>query len=152
MNINPTPVFALAGVWVESMKLDIPELSDEKLNELASRIKPLVRDKTGNARNIRPVDLRSVAYTWSPKRVGEPVTSLESLAEFRCLHRYGYYGMFKPSIAEVICQIPANLIDRATHFEIVQSPKWANDLNEEQAALNAGFHVSTVRLYRAPTE
>jgi hypothetical protein len=73
--------------------------------------------------------------------------ALISLGEFQCLHTYAYYGFFKPSVAEVLAQLPERFLS-ATHFEIVNSPRKASDLNDQKKALNAGFHVSTVRVYK----
>lgn len=130
------------------MKLSIPDISDDALRDLAEKVKPLIRDRDdGKPYNIRACHLRDVAYTWSPRLVGDPVENLTTIGQFQCLHRYGYYGMFKPSIAEVLCQMPKELADSSEYFEIVKQPNWANDLNEEREALNAGFHVSTVRTY-----
>ena len=132
------------------MSLKIPKLTNTELEALYEKIRPLVRGKDGNAYPIERVDLRKVSFTWDPKLLKEPITALHSLGEFRCLHTYGYYGLFKPSIDEVLSQIPANLVDAATYFEIVKQPGNQADLGEEQEALNAGFHVSTVRVYSKP--
>jgi hypothetical protein len=61
------------------------------------------------------------------------------------LHRYGYHGFFKPSIAEVLCQMPAGL--DADFFEVI-GPETAEDLNNELDALKAGFHVATTIFYK----
>ena len=60
------------------------------------------------------------------------------------------YGMFKPSIAEVISCIPEYMWKKVYAFEIVDKPRDASDLNKEREALNAGFHVATTRLYLKP--
>ncbi len=157
-------------------KFKIPEISDAKLAELVQRIKPVVRmarvktsmrkTKTGGVRitqilhllgkmvpwesgrlhYIRPVDPRSVAYTWEPKHTKE-ARGLQPIRDITTLHTYGFYGFFKPSIAEVLAQIPEDILDSVVAFEIVKHPETADDLNKDIDALNAGFHVATTRLY-----
>jgi hypothetical protein len=125
--------------------IKIPEIADDRLNELCARIKPVIEFK-GVKHYIKPCHLRNVAYTWDATKAAKapPLTELRVI---RTYHTYGYYGMFKPSIAEVIAQIPPDVIDQVTEFEIVKRPLEAKDLNEEKRALNAGFHVATTVLY-----
>lgn len=124
----------------------IPEVPNERIEELAERIKPVVQFGQENRCYIKPVDLFNIAYTWDPK-VADKATGLKSLCDITTYHTYGYYGFFKPSIAEVLAQIPAEHLDKVVAFEIVGSPKTADDLNREHEALNAGYHVATTRLY-----
>lgn len=125
--------------------IQIPEISDERLNELAGRIKPVI-EFNGVKHYIKPCHLRTTAYTWDAKKRA-PAPALKPIREIRTYHTWGHYSMFKPSIAEVIAQIPADVIDQVTEFEIVQRPQEAKDLNEEKRALDAGFHVATTVLY-----
>ena len=130
---------------VAEKRVWIPKISDEKLNELASRIKPFVRFE-GVAYYIEPVDLRRTAFTWDPKPT-ERVNGLLSLCDIKTYHTYGAPVFFKPSIAEVIVAIPVEHLDKVVAFEMVKTPETADDLNEEPEALNAGYHVATARLY-----
>lgn len=124
----------------------IPEVSKERIRELAERIKPVVQFVRNGRCYIKPVDLFGIAYTWNPKSAGK-ATGLKPLCDITTYHTYGYYGMFKPSIAEVLAQIPAEHLDKVVAFEIVDSPKDADDLNRQSKAINAGYHVATTRLY-----
>lgn len=128
--------------------MTIPKITDERLNELYAQIKPVIREN-GKIREVKlkTDDLRNISYIWEPEFTGEPIEGLKPIGEFRCLHTYGYYGLFKPSAAEVLCQIPENMLSEAKFFEIVKGPKDGNDLNKEREALNKGFHVSKVRVY-----
>jgi hypothetical protein len=132
-------------ITLTAPQLRIPEITDERLNELFKRIKPVV-EFNGVKHYIRKCHLRTTAYTWDAKKTKE-APALKEVRSIRTLHTYGYYGFFKPSIAEVIAQIPEDLIDQVTEFEIVKRPLNADDLNEEKRAVNAGFHVATVALY-----
>lgn len=125
--------------------LEIPKITDERLAALAARIKPVVRNRNNALAYVAPCDLRNEAFTWDPK-ITRRADNLVKHATIRTLHTYGYYGFFKPSIAEVLAQIPADLIEQTVAFETV-GPADADAINEESAALNAGFHVATTRLY-----
>ena len=128
-------------------KVWIPEVSEDRIRELAERIKPVVQFARKGKCYIKPVDLFNVAYTWSPESA-EVVTGLKPLCDITTYHTFDYYGFFKPSIAEVLAQIPAEHLDKVIAFEIVGRPfSDVDDLNKEQEALNAGYHVATTRLY-----
>lgn len=125
----------------------IPEIPDEEMRRRAERIKPVVdfgfpRGK----RYIKPVDLHTIAYTWDPKPAGKP-PPLKVIKDIRTLHSWGHYALFKPSIGEVLAQIPEDVLDQVIAFEIVVKPECADDLNAEREAVNDGFHVATTRLY-----
>ena len=130
--------------------MKIPTISDARLAELAAQIKPAGRKlENGALCYIKPGHLRNEAFQWSPKwgsRVVKPV----KMATVRTLHTYGFYGFFKPSVAECIAQIEADLspemLAQAIAFE-VRGPSDAKALNDESAALNAGFHVATTIVY-----
>jgi hypothetical protein len=130
-------------------KIWIPEISDEKLEKLAKRIKPIVRNKNGVPYHIKKVDLRDIAYTWSPK-LTKKSPAFNIISDITTHHSYGYYGFFKPSIAEVIAQIPEEYIDRVIAFEIVRCPETRNDMfgnDEGLEAVNAGYQIAITRLY-----
>jgi hypothetical protein len=141
---------------VEVEKTWIPEVPKERIEELGGRIRPVVRfalgkdglfrSHKGHPHYIEPVDLFGIAYTWDPKPTTQ-VSGLKPLADIRTYHTYGYQGFFKPSIAEVLAQIPEEHLDQVVAFEIVDYPQHAEDLNRELEALNSGYHVATTRLY-----
>ena len=124
----------------------IPEISDEKLKKLARKIKPIVRDEKNVLRYIKSVDLRNIAYTWSPVFT-KKAPEFSVITDTTTYHTWGYYGFFKPSIAEVIAQIPPRYLDRVCAFEIIKSPENISEVFGEQEALNAGYHVAITRLY-----
>lgn len=131
-------------------RLQIPKIADDRLAMLARQIKPAGRKtENGPLHYITPGDLRNEAFQWEPKW-GAKVPSPVKMATVRTLHTFGYYGFFKPSVAECIAQIEADLtpeqLVEAVAFE-VQGPRDAADLNSESAALNAGFHLATTIVY-----
>lgn len=126
----------------------IPTISDQRLKQLAKKIRPVVKNSKGVLHFIKPVDLKTVAFTWSPN-FDEEARSLAPLKTIRTFHGYGYYGMFKPSIAEVLAQIPADLEDQVVAFE-THGPETADDFykdEETKKAFDEGFHTADTTLY-----
>lgn len=120
----------------------IPLMPLEDIEFRAERIKPIIKGRV-----VDCPDLVSTAYTWDPKFKDEVLPELKVLQTIRTYHGYGYYGLFKPSIAEVLAQIPGNLIHRVYGFEIVQSPQTAEDLNKHIEYVREGFHLAITVLY-----
>lgn len=137
----------------------IPDISDERLKELAARIKPVVRfttddkfsigtspkerssDSNGRLFYIEPVDPRQAAFTWDPKPVGPPADNLRKLDIIRTYHSWGAPSMFKPSVAEVLAQLSPTQVEEAVAFEVVCDDKDARHV------LSDGFHASLTILY-----
>jgi hypothetical protein len=94
-------------------------LTDERLAELAARIVPVLRNDDEDEPVLRYItvpDLRKVAFTWSPK-YGEPAGGLVEMARIFTYHTYAASVFFKPTIAEVLAQIPDEHLDRVVAFE-----------------------------------
>lgn len=114
------------------------EIEDDKLKQLFSKIKPVVRkDGCNGLYYIKDVDLRNVAFTWSPE-ITEDATGLKPFKTIITFHKYGYQGMFKPSIAEVLAQIPKRYTNKCVAFEI--------DKNVKIDTKNS-CHISNTTLY-----
>ncbi len=136
-------------------KISIPIISDEELMRRYLKIKP-VADVHGTKYWLRDYSLKEMkdtSYFWTiipDKRepVGEQLSN-HTHYDFECFHRCGFPGFFKPSIAEVLAQIPEDIFEHYSidAFEIIQRPTCADDLNRYKDATKQGFHVSTVRLY-----
>lgn len=124
----------------------IPMLTREELSYRAEQIKAIVDGKFVDQFSG---DIINTSYIWEPK-FAEPVdyTKYEVLGDVITYHGYGYYGFFKPSIAEVLAQIPANFVEVAAAFEIVKRPESADDLNADIRMLNLGYHTAVVRFYK----
>jgi hypothetical protein len=126
------------------------EIDDATLDRLSARIKPLIpnKDDDGHLYYIEPTGRRSIAYTWDPKPT-EKAEGLEPLTTIRTLHTFSYHGFFKPSIAEVLAavqRLPAEFQDKVVAFHLT-GPGYADDLNHEKEALDAGFQVAYATLY-----
>jgi hypothetical protein len=65
---------------------------------------------------ITDVNPKNVAFTWE----AIPIGVAAGLKELRCVttyHTYSYYGFFKPSVYEVLAQIPGDIKDRVVAFQ-----------------------------------
>lgn len=131
-------------------KFEIPRMSNEEIARWYANIRSIVRYDT-YLRELSPKELTDVAYTWlkKPTDYADKVdfTRLSVLEDRKMLHGYGYYGYFKPSVGEVIRQIPKEYLERVVAFEIICGPLGMNSVFNDE--LNAGYHVSIVRLYQA---
>jgi hypothetical protein len=123
----------------------IPAIPREQISALAERIKPVVRDERNVLSYIKHVDLFSASFLWKPEPL-EAAADLTEIGRITTYHTFGYPALFKPSVAEVLAQIPEAYLGAAVAFEII-GPNDADDLNIENAALTAGYHVATTVLY-----
>jgi len=79
---------------------------------------------------------------WYMKQVAEKV------GEFLTLHGFAYYGFYKPSLEEVLSQLPAELFDeeklagRKLYFT---NKMISEDLNT--AMLNQNYHIARTSIY-----
>lgn len=135
-------------------KIEIPKMSEGTIEKWYSTIKPIVHEgnKFTFLRELSSQEISGSAYTWfnDPEDYAEDVdfSKLSFLADVKMLHGYGYYGLFKPSVGEVIRQIPEDMLEKAVAFEIIYSPVTAADFEQFRTEFDAGFHVSIVRLYK----
>lgn len=134
-------------------KLEIPEIDDKRLKELYQLLKPIVTidEMKYLLREFTLQELRNQSYIWDrheDKRDAVDSSKLETVDDFLCLHTWGYYGLFKPSIAEVLSQAPENVIEQANVFEIIESPETREDVFKYKEVIDNGFHLSKVRAYK----
>lgn len=140
-------------------KVSIPKISDEEMMKRYEQIKPVitVNGKLHYFREFTLKELSGISYLWNSdedvrEEVGEDELEVLEGKDFVCLHGYGYYGLFKPSVGEVLSQIKEYDIPLVKAFEIIESPETASDFHKDSftsIAFDNGYHVSTVRLYRA---
>lgn len=148
-----------------SKKIRIPTLKKEETSQRAAFHLPLkVRD--GKAFQVLEHDIKNMSFTWGEK-FGGKVRPGKILGSALTLHSYGYAGFFKPSVYEVLCQIPKELVDTPTWF-IVNGPNTAADFyrsmeSEDEAkvreimevpdddsvrkAFDEGFHTARTIFY-----
>jgi len=135
-----------------NIMVELPEISDGRLEELIKEIKPVVRysrritsredklvqDDKGDLYFIEDVDPRKIAFTWDPKpaRMAEEVNP-NPYKTIKTIHSYGAPVLFKPSIAEVLAQIPEDDIGRCVAFE-------TDHLGFTEGS---SYHLAQTRLY-----
>ncbi len=129
----------------------IPEMSSERVDELLRCIRPFVRSQRGVLHNfnVEGHDPVGQSFTWYRyARLGDAVdmSTLEVLQEIRTYHTTGYATLFKPSIQEVLAQIPTELLERVVGFEIDMNHKTIEHV--ELPGLSG--HKATTILYRKP--
>lgn len=135
-------------------KVSIPKISDEELMKRYQKVKPIVKIN-GIRYWLRDYSLEELKNTSffdnksTDKRSHVDMRSLEAVPylDFECLHTYNYPAFFKPSVAEVLAQIPVPEVYWVVAFEIIKKPETAEDFSRNSNAFNQGFHSSTVRLY-----
>lgn len=131
-------------------KFEIPQMSNAEIAHWYATIKPIVGHDT-YLRELSDDELTGTAYTYlnEPSDYADKVdfSKLSVLEDQKMLHSWGYYGFFKPSVGEVIRQIPKEHLKKVVAFEIINGAIAMN--STFNAELNAGFHVSIVRLYQA---
>ena len=124
-------------------KLEIPKIDDNRLKELYKLLKPIViiDEMKYLLREFILQELRNQSYIWNrteDKRDVVDPSKLETVDDFLCLHTWGYYGLFKPSIAEVLSQAPENVIEQANTFEIIESPETREDVFKYKEVIDNG--------------
>ena len=119
-------------------------LSDAGLAQLAKKVQAHV-EKDGKFYKVTPLpSLRNTAFTWDPALAPEPTEGLVEIGKTLTFHQYGAPMLFKPSIAEVLESGPLPV--GACAF-VLRGPDSASDLNHNNAALQAGYHVAEVTWY-----
>ena len=132
-------------------ELIIPKISREKLKNLYASIKPIVtyKDSKYELRKFSLEDLKTKSYIWYKEKDLVNEVDLDHLYEsdvFICLHKNDL-GIFSPTIAEVLSQVPNNLIERINSFEIVEYPKTTRDIEMYPEANEKGYYLSLVQTY-----
>ena len=134
-------------------ELTIHFLEDDELKRRYDKTKPIIMIDgiTYDMKEFSFSALSDQSYIWNrdtDKRNIVHKEDLEVVEDFICLHGYGYYGLFKPSIHEVLAQLPEKSIKEADYFEIIESPVTREDVFKYTDVLNAGYHATVVRTYK----
>jgi hypothetical protein len=79
---------------------------------------------------------------WYMKKVAEKV------GEFITLHNFAYYGFYKPSIGEIVSQLPLELFDEeklAGRKLYITNKMISDEINT--AMLDQNYHIAKTRVY-----
>ena len=131
---------------------EIPFMSNSEIITHYKTIKPIKRFSAipFYLRELANKELTEVSYTWINKDsefYEVDISQLSIIKEIKVLHKYDHFELFKPSVGEVISQIPKELLNIVVAFEIIKYSTPANDFTLYHEEFDAGFHVSIVRLY-----
>jgi len=107
----------MAVLWLKGNCPQIKKLEPNKLLELSEKIKPIGRHE-GKLHHLHPKDLIS-GFLWEPVWGDKVNESLWELARIETNHTSGHAALFKPSVEEVLAQLPPHLIKTADYFEVV---------------------------------
>lgn len=91
------------------------EISDEELEFRMRKMKPAFM-VDGKLTFMVVPHPRDVSFTWEMIPLETAVRWREA-GRIETHHRCGYIGLFKPSIAEVLAQVPSYLLEQANAFE-----------------------------------
>jgi len=137
-------------------KVSIPKITKEELVKLYEKIKPIVEieGKKYFLREFSYEEISGVSFLWNAHEDKREIVNMDeyiplSQYDFECIHTYGHPTLFKPSIKEVLAQIPDNIkrcVDTFV-FEIIEQPETAADFDKNKIVFDNGFHLSKVRLY-----
>jgi hypothetical protein len=133
------------ATWLD-IEAFVPEISDKKIEFLLKKMKPVGKNTANDSClcYMKECDPRNQAFTWSPE-YSEKAEGLIELTSIKTHHYCGYYGFFKPSIAEVLAQIPDEYIDKVVAFETITGE---HDGEDEVKILRDGRgHLATTVLY-----
>lgn len=135
-------------------KLWIPEMGKVRAISLSQRIRPVVFcHKGGHAGYyfIKPVDVFHVPFLWEPVVGSEKMQGSKRYTDIMTFHAIRERDRLTATIAEVLAQIPGDLLTLAVAFEGRDVPVSARIdpylLANEHAALRDGYHTMITRLY-----
>lgn len=131
----------------------IPKISDEKLEDLVDKIKPVVRcskflytdtvelNPEGDLLcYLEDVDPRVDNFVQKPK-LGKIAEGLKHFKTIKTYHKYGVPVVFSPTVAEVLAQIPEKYLDKVVAFETIYYGLSHENLVDD-------YHVTVTRLYK----
>lgn len=134
----------MSVVWIEG-KAEVPPISDELLSERLKRFTVLVQ-KDGELFRRTPCDPRNIAFTWEKPTEGGPV-QFKEVTRTRTKHTCGYHAFFKPSLAEVLAQMPDDVGDANAFFIITDTfatgDKDETDADDIQLFKDGSGHLAT---------
>lgn len=116
-------------------------IDDLTIQRLLRQLRPVCFDSQGRLCFIEPPDPRGVAYTWSPT-LREPASGLIEIARFATVHSYGAPSFFKPTIAEVLSQLPDPLPEDAAAFTTFTDDVGFTEGGRDHLAVSALFALA----------
>jgi hypothetical protein len=148
----------------------IPKISKEEIERRAKLIHPCSKEDNEIFLMEKYGDPIKQSFSWNFKK-GESVglishdgiskrdkpaegggwylkTVAEKVGEFLTLHCFGYYGFYKPSIGEIVSQLPAELFDEeklAGRKLYITNKMISEEINT--AMLDQNYHIAKTAVY-----
>ena len=110
-----------------------------EVQDVLKRARPLTKDKRGVLHDISnvqnsPDGIFNSAFMWGA-RPGRPARGLKEIARITTRHTFGAPAFFKPSLAEVVAQIPDLYRNRVAAFYVTtpdaRGSDWMTELNAD---------------------
>ena len=132
---------------IDKSTIGNPDLiPQDKIEQVLKRVVPLLeRDGQLQRIDISNVNAYSQSYIWAPKLVGPMPFEVEPFDTIETYHTFGHYGLFKPSLAEVVQRLPDD--PQIVAFSLC-GPGDAAELTQQKGAVEAGYHTAKCTLYR----
>lgn len=122
------------------------KLTDNQLAQLLRRITPMrvVRDKLYP---VAPLIYRMNGFSFvrGPSRA-DKMAAARVIAHISTLHSIKHTGRFEPTVPEVLCMIPVELLPSVVAFQTL-GPAGSYDINRQRAAIERGYYVAVTVLY-----
>ena len=134
-------------------RLIIPKLSDEKLLWLYHSIRPIVFKEEAKyfLKELTLYELRNLSFLndeFINPNMKFNSNNFEVVEDFPCLHLFNDYKVFRPSVLEVLVQLPNDSIKYSSVFEIIEKPKTSDDVFLYPELEAKHLHLSKVRTYK----
>lgn len=141
------------------IRYHFPKPTQEEVIEFLEKVKPVIRVR-GRLfyMHVNQNGLFDEAYTWEPK-LAQETGDIYPMAVVQTLVTWSYYGLFKPTLAEVYQCFPVAYLKHTHAFELV-GPDVARDLCNDDAmgkteelqkqlkdAFDQSFHQCKLILY-----
>jgi hypothetical protein len=149
--------FKATNNWQEG-KLEhrdkIPRLTDEQVAERASVCRQLHLPALRRASHLiatLPTNYYGEAFTMDVRerkvRWVSPEEKLKKVGTYPTFHTYGYVGIFKPSVGEVLSQLPASLFENNSKRYLIETEMFSGNPN----VVDMGeYHLGVTTVYLDP--
>lgn len=109
------------------------QITDEALATALKIVKPL-QIRKGQLMWLAPSDPRHEAFTWEEDVIG-PASNLQEHRRVETWHTFGFYGFFKPTLAECLAHITIEDIASGVcgvECRVIEHDNWRQTLVEHE--------------------
>ena len=137
-------------------------MEKEEVLKYCNVIKPIIRVNYNPffLRDFTDTEVVNLYYNWCPDKAEDikeadlatkvNIDKLHIVRDIQMFHSYKSHGspnFCKPTILEIISQIPSDYLDTVAAFEVIDFPKTYNEIISNKYEFDEGYTVFTVRLY-----